>query len=198
MSRRKTPPIFYLIISIRIRWQYRRNNPHFCIYFRNRPTTQWYGAKSLAYCYTAKSLAYYYTARFLTYYYTARFLAHYYTAKSLAYYYTARFLTYYYTARFLAYYYTAKSLAYYYAWFTFSSRQHEIRREQQCEGYIRLVFHTFDLFSSCLEAPRDVSVNQSRVKGNENVSNVLPHYRQFSHESVNVYIRVYFVSFTSR
>ncbi len=62
----------------------------------------------------------------------------------------------------------------------------ETRQERECEGYIRLVFHTLDLFSSCLEALGDMSVNQSRVKENENVSNVLPHYRWFSHASVNV------------
>ncbi len=85
-----------------------------------------------------------------------------------------------------------------YAWFTFSSRQHETGREQECEEYIRLIFHTLYLFSSRLEALGDMLVNQSRVKGNENVSKVLLRYRRFSHESVNIYIRVYFVSFTSR
>ncbi len=84
------------------------------------------------------------------------------------------------------------------AWFTFLLRQQVTRREQEREGYICFVFHTLDLFSSHLEALEDMSVNQSRVKRNENVSNVLPCYRWFSHESVNVYIRVYFVSFTSR
>ncbi len=67
--------------------------------------------------------------------------------------------------------------------FTFSLRQHETRREWEFEWYIRLVFHTLDLFSSCPEALGDMSVNQSRVKGNEDISNVLPCYRQFSHES---------------
>ncbi len=81
------------------------------------------------------------------------------------------------------------------AGFTFSLRQHETRQEQECEGYIHLVFLTLDMFSSCLEALGDMLVNQSRVKGNKNV---LPHYWQFSHESVNVYICAYFVSFTSR
>ncbi len=52
----------------------------------------------------------------------------------------------------------------YYAWFTFSSRQHETRRERECKRYIRLVFHTLNLFSSRLEALGDMSVNQSRVK----------------------------------
>ncbi len=56
---------------------------------------------------------------------------------------------------------------------------------------ICLVFHTLDLLSSCLEALGDMLVNQSRVKGNKNV---MPRYRQFSHESVNVYTRAYFVS----
>ncbi len=65
------------------------------------------------------------------------------------------------------------------AWFTFSLRQHETRREPECEGYICLVFHTLDLFSSCLEALGDMLVNQSQVKGNENVSNVLPRYRRY-------------------
>ncbi len=35
------------------------------------------------------------------------------------------------------------------------------------------------LVSSCLKALGDVLVNQSRVKGNENVSNVLPRYRRY-------------------
>ncbi len=34
------------------------------------------------------------------------------------------------------------------AWFTFSLRQHKTRWEQECEGYICLVFHTLDLFLS--------------------------------------------------
>ncbi len=69
--------------------------------------------------------------------------------------------------------------------------------KSECEGYIRLIFHTLDLFSSRLKALGYMSVKQSRGKGNENVSNVLPHYRWFSHKSANVYINVYFVSFTS-
>ncbi len=56
--------------------------------------------------------------------------------------------------------------------FTFSSKQHETRRERECEGYIRLVFHTLNRFSAHLEALGDMSVNQSRVKGNKNDSNV--------------------------
>ncbi len=55
----------------------------------------------------------------------------------------------------------------------------ETRRERECEGYIRLVFHTLDLFSFHLEALGDMLVNQSRVKGNENVSNVLPRYWRY-------------------
>ncbi len=58
--------------------------------------------------------------------------------------------------------------------------------------------HTLNLFSSRLEALRDMLVNQSRVEGNENVSNALPCYQRFSHKSVNVYICVYFISFTPR
>ncbi len=81
----------------------------------------------------------------------------------------------------------------YNAWFTFSWRQHETRQERECEGYIRLLFHTLDLFSSHLESLRDMSINQSRVKGNKNAPNVLPLYRRFSQESVNVYIHAYFV-----
>ncbi len=61
----------------------------------------------------------------------------------------------------------------------------------------RLVFYTLDLFSYCLEVLGDMSVNQSRVKGNKSVSNVLSRYRRFLHESVSVYTRAYFVSFTS-
>ncbi len=79
------------------------------------------------------------------------------------------------------------------AWFTFLSRQHETRLERECDGYIRVVFLTLDLFSSHLKALRDVSINQFQVKGNKNVSNVLSCYRWFSHESVNVYICAYFV-----
>ncbi len=57
---------------------------------------------------------------------------------------------------------------------------------------------TLDLFSSRLEVLGDILVNQSQVKGNENVSsNVLPGYRRFLYESVNVYIHLYFVLFTS-
>ncbi len=78
------------------------------------------------------------------------------------------------------------------------SHRDSTRQEQECEGYIHLVFHTIVLFLPRLEALGDMSVNQSRVKGNENVSNVLPCYRRFSHRSVNVYIRTYFISFTSR
>ncbi len=40
--------------------------------------------------------------------------------------------------------------------------------------YIRLIFHTLDLFSSRLEDLGDMLVNQSRVKDNKNVLNVLP------------------------
>ncbi len=61
-----------------------------------------------------------------------------------------------------------------YAWFTFLSRQQETRWERDCEGYLRLVFHTLKQFSSHLEALGDMLVNQSQVKRNENVSNVLP------------------------
>ncbi len=56
-----------------------------------------------------------------------------------------------------------------YAWFTFSSRQHKTRRERECEQYIYLVCHILDLFLSHLGAPGRMSVNQYRVKGNENV-----------------------------
>ncbi len=91
------------------------------------------------------------------------------------------------------YFHSQKNITFY-AGFTFSSRQHETRQERESEGYISLVFHTLDLFSSHLEALGDMSVNQSRVKGNENV---LPRYGRFSHESVNVYIRAYFILFTS-
>ncbi len=49
-------------------------------------------------------------------------------------------------------------------------RQHETRRERECEGYIHLVCHILNLFLSCLEALGKVLVNQSRVKGNKNVS----------------------------
>ncbi len=58
--------------------------------------------------------------------------------------------------------------------FTFSLRQHETRWKREYEGYIRLIFHTLDLLSCRLEALKDMSVNQSRVKGNENVSNISP------------------------
>ncbi len=51
------------------------------------------------------------------------------------------------------------------AWFTFSLRQHEMRWEQDCEGYIRLVCHILDLFLSRLEAHRNMPVNHTRVKG---------------------------------
>ncbi len=57
--------------------------------------------------------------------------------------------------------------------------------KRECKGYIRLIFHTLDLFSPHLEALGDMLVNHSRVKGNKNVSNGLPRYRWFSHESVN-------------
>ncbi len=57
-----------------------------------------------------------------------------------------------------------------YTWFTFSSRQHETRREWECEGYILLIFHTLDLFSSRLKTLGDMLVNLSQVKGNMNVS----------------------------
>ncbi len=53
--------------------------------------------------------------------------------------------------------------------FTFSSRQQETRWEL-CEGYINLVRHVFDLFLSYLKALGKISVIQSRVEGNENVS----------------------------
>ncbi len=79
-----------------------------------------------------------------------------------------------------------------------SRRDSMMRRERECEGYIRLVCHILNLFLSHLKALGNMSVNQSRVKGNKNVSNVLPCYRRFSHKSMNVYIRAYFVSFTSR
>ncbi len=62
------------------------------------------------------------------------------------------------------------------AWFTFSLRQHETRQEWECEGYIRLVCHIFDLFLPCLEALGNILVNQSQIKGNENVS---PRYRRY-------------------
>ncbi len=54
--------------------------------------------------------------------------------------------------------------------FTFLSRQHETRQEWECEGYIRIVLHTLDVFLSHLEVLGKMSVNQSRVKRNENVS----------------------------
>ncbi len=82
-------------------------------------------------------------------------------------------------------------------WFTFSLREHETRRKRECEGYIYLIFRILDMFLSHLEALGDMLVNQYPVKGNENVSNVFPRYRRFTQESVNVYIRACFVSFTS-
>ncbi len=54
-----------------------------------------------------------------------------------------------------------------------------MRRESECEGYICLVCHILDLFLSHLEALGNMSVNQSRVKGNENVSNVSPRYQRY-------------------
>ncbi len=45
-----------------------------------------------------------------------------------------------------------------------------IEMARECERCIRLVFRIPDLFSSHLEALRHMSVNQSRVKRNENVS----------------------------
>ncbi len=47
------------------------------------------------------------------------------------------------------------------AWFTFSLGQHETRREREYEVFIRLVFHTLDLFSSCIDDLGDMLVNQS-------------------------------------
>ncbi len=44
------------------------------------------------------------------------------------------------------------------------------RRERECEGYIRLVYHVLNMFLAHLEALGKMLVNQSRVKGNENVS----------------------------
>ncbi len=45
-----------------------------------------------------------------------------------------------------------------------------MRWERECEGYIRLVYYILDLFVCRLEALGKMSVNQSRVKGHENVS----------------------------
>ncbi len=56
------------------------------------------------------------------------------------------------------------------------SRRDSTRQERECEGYICLVCHILDLFLSCLEALGNTFVNQSRVKGNENVS---PHCRRY-------------------
>ncbi len=71
---------------------------------------------------------------------------------------------------------TGNSSLLYFAWFTFSSRQQEMIRERECEEYIRLVCHILNLLLSHLEALWNMSVNQSRVKGNENV---LPRYRRY-------------------
>ncbi len=56
------------------------------------------------------------------------------------------------------------------AWFTFLLRQHKMRQEQGFEGYIHLFCHILNLFLSHLEALGKMLVNQSQVKGNENVS----------------------------
>ncbi len=72
----------------------------------------------------------------------------------------------------------------------YSPRQDEI----EC---VKGTFISSSTLSTCLEALGDKSVNQSQVKGNKNVWNILPCYRRFSHGSVNFYIRAYFVSFTS-
>ncbi len=53
----------------------------------------------------------------------------------------------------------------------------ETRRERECEGYIRPIFHTLDQFSSRLEALGNMSVNQSQVKGNESVSTLSHSFR---------------------
>ncbi len=45
-----------------------------------------------------------------------------------------------------------------------------MRREREGEGYICHVCHVLDQFLSCLDALKNMLVNQSRVKGNENVS----------------------------
>ncbi len=56
------------------------------------------------------------------------------------------------------------------AWFIFSSRQHEVRQWWGCKTYICLVCRILNLFLAHLVALENMSVNQSRVKGNENVS----------------------------
>ncbi len=78
------------------------------------------------------------------------------------------------------------------------SRRDSTRQDEN--ESVKGTFVSSSILSTCshLEALGDMSVNQSQVKGNENVSNVLPRYRRFSHENVNAYIRVYFVSCTSR
>ncbi len=84
--------------------------------------------------------------------------------------------------------------------------QDNTRWERECEGYIRLVCHNLGLFLSCFEALENMLVNQSRVKGNENVSNVSPHYQRylitFSFSSsalyrLSLYWENFFVTFES-
>ncbi len=56
---------------------------------------------------------------------------------------------------------------------TLSSRQYEMRRERECEGYIHLISHTLNLFSSHLIALIKISVNRTRVKGHECLNSLL-------------------------
>ncbi len=60
------------------------------------------------------------------------------------------------------------------AWFTFSLRQHKTRQKRECKGCIRLVYHVLNMFLSHLKALGKMSVNQSLVKGNENVLTLSP------------------------
>ncbi len=69
-----------------------------------------------------------------------------------------------------------------------SMRWDEMRWERECEGYICLVCHILNLFLSRLEPFGNISVNQSWIKGNENVSNV-SHWYQSRH-----YILVQFLN----
>ncbi len=59
------------------------------------------------------------------------------------------------------------------AWFTFSSRQHEVRQERECEDYIRLVCLILNLFLSRLEALGNMSVNRIRVNGHKCLASLL-------------------------
>ncbi len=70
-----------------------------------------------------------------------------------------------------------------------------VKTARECEGYIRRIFHAFDLFSSCLVALGKISVNRAWVKGHKYLASLLRLRSTSSHSSrTRVWISIFILT----